>query len=91
MQVISASEKVDVEEIMFDLEAETFILELILKYGHFIDVLDDIKQRALDNITDYQRQHLQDIFRYYRNDQLVVPTARLVSKLHSVMENDGVA
>lgn len=90
MQVISASEKVDVEEIMFDLEAETFILELILKYGHFIDVLDDIKQRALDNITDYQRQHLQDIFRYYRNDQLVVPTAHLVSKLHSVMENDGV-
>lgn len=91
MQVISASEKVDVEEIMFDLEAETFILELILKYGHFIDVLDDIKQRALDNITDYQRQHLQDIFRYYRNDQLVVPTAYLVSKLRSVMENDGVA
>ena len=91
MQVISASEKVDVEEIMFDLEAETFILELILKYGHFIDVLDDIKQRALDNITDYQRQHLQDIFRYYRNDQWVVATAHLVSKLHSVMENDGVA
>lgn len=70
MQVVNASEKVDVEEIMFDLEAETFILELILKYGHYIDVLDDIKQRALDNITDYQRQHLQDIFRYYRNDQL---------------------
>lgn len=90
MQVVNASEKVDVEEIMFDLEAETFILELILKYGHYIDVLDDIKQRALDNITAYQRQHLQDIFRYYRNDQLVVPTAFLVSKFHASLEQEGV-
>ena len=86
MQVAIVEEKSDVEEIMFDLEAETFILEQILKYGQFVDVLDDIKQRALDNITDYQRQHLQDIFRYYRNDQLIVPTPYLVSKLYSAME-----
>ena len=58
MQVISASEKVDVEEIMFDLEAETFILELILKYGHFIDVLDDIKQRAFLILVFFRRSHI---------------------------------
>ena len=86
MQVAIVEEKSDVEEIMFDLEAETFILEQILKYGQFVDVLDDIKQRALDNITDYQRQHLRDRFRYYRNDQLIVPTPYLVSKLYSAME-----
>ena len=91
MQVATIDERNDVEEIMFDLEAETFILELILKYGHFIDVLDDIKQRALDNITDSQRQHLQDIFRYYNNEQLIVPTSYLVSELRLSMEQEGVA
>lgn len=90
MQVVSVSVSNDIEKIMFDLEAETFILELILKYGHYIDVLDDIKQRALDNITDYQRDHLQDIFRYYRNDYLVVPTACLVRELHASLEQDGI-
>lgn len=91
MQVATIDERNDVEEILLDLEAETFILELILKYGHFIDVLDDIKQRALDNITDYQRQHLQDIFRYYNNEQLIVPTSYLVSELRLSMEQEGVA
>ena len=91
MQVATIDERNDVEEIMLDLEAETYLLELIMKYGRFIDVSNNAKERALDNITDYQRQHLQDIFRYYSNEQLIVPTSYLVSKLRSSMEQEGVA
>lgn len=91
MQVATIDERDDVEEIMLDLEAETYLLELIMKYGRFIDVSNDARERALDNITGYQRQHLQDIFRYYNNEQLIVPTSYLVSELRLSMEQEGVA
>lgn len=91
MQVATIDERNDVEEIMLDLEAETYLLELIMKYGRFVDVSNNARERALDNITDYQRQHLQDIFRYYNNEQLIVPTSYLVSELHLSMEQEGVA
>lgn len=91
MQVATFEEKTDVEGIMLDLEVDTFMLELILKYGHYIDVDEEVKERALDTITDYQRQHLQDIFRYYRNEQLTVPTAYVIRNLYSVVEQEGVA
>lgn len=91
MQVATIDERNDVEGIMLDLEAETFILELIMKYGRFVDVSNNARERALDNITDYQRQHLQDIFRYYNNEQLIVPTSRWVSEFCSAMEQVGVA
>lgn len=91
MQVATIDERNDVEEIMLDLEAETYLLELIMKYGRFIDVSNNARERALDNITDYQRQHLQDIFRYYNNEQLIVPTAYLVSEFRLSMEQEGVA
>lgn len=91
MQVATIDERNDVEEIMLDLEAETYLLELIMKYGRFVDVSNNARERALDNITDYQRQHLQDIFRYYNNEQLIVPTSYLVSKLRLSMEQEGVA
>ena len=90
MQVATIDERNDVEEIMLDLEAETYLLELIMKYGRFIDVSNIARERALDNITDYQRQHLQDIFRYYNNEQLIVPTSYLVSELRLSMEQEGV-
>lgn len=91
MQVATIDERNDVEEIMLDLEAETYLLELIMKYGRFVDVSNNARERALDNITDYQRQHLQDIFRYYNNEQLIVPTSCLVSELRLSMEQEGVA
>lgn len=91
MQVATIDERNDVEEIMLDLEAETYLLELIMKYGRFVDVSNIARERALDNITDYQRQHLQDIFRYYNNEQLIVPTSYLVSELRLSMEQEGVA
>lgn len=90
MQVATIEERDDVEEIMLDLEAETYLLELIRQYGRFIDVSNNARERALDNITDYQRQHLQDIFRYYNNEQLIVPTSYLVSELRLSMEQEGV-
>lgn len=89
MQVVSVSDSNDIEEIMFDLEAETYILELLMKCSHFIETKDDVKQRALDNITDYQRQHLTDLFRFYKVDKLIVPTANRISKLHSILEHMG--
>ena len=91
MQVATIDERNDVEEIMLDLEAETYLLELIMKYGRFIDVSNNARERALDNITDYQRQHLQDIFRYYNNERLIVPTSYLVSEFRLSMEQEGVA
>lgn len=91
MQVATIDERNDVEEIMLDLEAETYLLELIMKYGRFIDVSNNARERALDNIIDYQRQHLQDIFRYYNNEQLIVPTSYLVSEFRLSMEQEGVA
>lgn len=91
MQVATIDERNDVEEIMLDLEAETYLLELIMKYGRFVDVSNNARERALDNITGYQRQHLQDIFRYYNNEQLIVPTFYLVSELRLSMEQEGVA
>lgn len=91
MQVATIDERNDVEEIMLDLEAETYLLELIMKYGRFVDVSNNARERALDNITDYQRQHLQDIFRYYNNEQLIVLTSYLVSELRLSMEQEGVA
>lgn len=90
MQVATIDERNDVEEIMLDLEAETYLLELIMKYGRFVDVSNNARERALDNITDYQRQHLQDIFRYYNNEQLIVLTSYLVSELRLSMEQEGV-
>lgn len=89
MQVVSASDYCDIEEIIFDLEAETYILELLMKRPQYIEVSDDVKQRALDNITDYQRQHLTDLFRFYKVDKLIVPTANKISKLHSILEQMG--
>ena len=44
MQVATIDERNDVEEIMLDLEAETYLLELIMKYGRFIDVSNNARE-----------------------------------------------